>query len=447
MKKNDSVVIEITDMSTTGEGIGRADGYTLFVKGAVIGDTVEAVVTLARASYGFARTRKVIVSSPDRVKPACPKARECGGCTLQALSYEAQLKWKRSLVENSLLRIGGIQTAVEPAVGMDEPFHYRNKSQYPVGTSAEGKRITGFYAGKSHDIIDNRKCLISPENDSVILDTVLDFMDRNGIAAYDEKSGTGLVRHILIRKAFATGEIMVCLILNGRKLPEAERLTAELIKIEGVKSVCLNVNTKRTNVILGEEVIPLYGEPFITDRIGNLSFRISPLSFYQVNPVQTKKLYDAVREAAALTGKETVLDLYCGIGTIGLYLAPDAEKVIGVEIVPAAVKDAKENAERNGIGNAVFYEGAAEEMTADLPKADCIVLDPPRKGCEEKLLTAVLEKAPEKIIYVSCNPSTLARDLKILCAESYRPERVRPFDMFPQSSHVECVTLMSRAKE
>ena len=446
MKKNDSVKLEITDMSTNGEGIGHADGYTLFVKDAVIGDSVEAEVTLARTNYGFARTKKVLESSKDRVRPACPQARRCGGCTLQALAYEKQLSLKQSFVDNALERIGGFSIKTEPVVGMENPFRYRNKSQYPVGLSADGKLTAGFYAGKSHDIVDCRDCLLSSEEDAGILETVLSFMKENGISAYDEKTGRGLVRHVLVRRGFSTGEVMVCLILNGRKLPYSGKLTEKLLAMPGMKSICLNVNTKRSNVILGGEVIPLSGEPFITDRIGELSFRISPLSFYQVNPVQTKKLYDAVREFASLSGKETVLDLYCGIGTIGLYLASKAEKVFGVEIVPAAVEDARKNAELNGIGNASFTAGASEDIIRDLPKADCIVLDPPRKGCDEKLLRAVLDKKPDRLIYVSCNPATLARDMKILCEIDYSPEKIRPFDMFPQTTHVETVVLMSRVE-
>ncbi|MBQ0058656.1 MAG: 23S rRNA (uracil(1939)-C(5))-methyltransferase RlmD [Lachnospiraceae bacterium] len=442
--------LAITDMTTDGAGIGRTEeGYTLFVKGALPGDKVKARVTYCKKAYGFADTLDVTEASPDRIPARCPVADRCGGCTLQTYDYQAQLAFKRKEVENVLSRIGGIdvgcEVEVQDVIGMDEPFRYRNKSQYPVGRNTKGRIVCGFYESKSHHIIPIRECYLSPLEDRMIIAAVLDFLEIRGIEPYDETSGKGLLRHILIRKGFTTGEIMVCLIVNGRKFPGVEDL-AQMLKdlVPGVKSVCLNVNTKRNNVILGEEVISVLGDPFITDYIGDLSFRISPLSFYQVNPVQTKKLYDTVKEFAALTGNETVLDLYCGIGTIGLYLSDKAKEVYGVEIVPQAIKDAKENAERNGVKNAHFSVGASEDIFENLPKADLTVLDPPRKGCDEKLLRDLIEKGSDRIVYVSCNPSTLARDIKILKEGGYKLEAVRPCDMFPQTCHVETVVLMSK---
>ena len=444
MKCGDLVELKITDMSTNGEGIGHADGYTLFVAGALIGDEAQVRITHMKKSYGYGEVKKLLVFSPDRVKPLCPVSTKCGGCTLQNLSYEAQLRFKKSLVQNDLKRIGGLDAEVNDVLGMEEPFRYRNKSQYPVGKDRRGNPICGFYAGKSHDIVPMKDCVISREVNAVIIEKVLTFMKEEGIEPYDEKSGKGLVRHILIREGFATGEIMVCLIINGQNLPKKEMLAERLKAVPGVKSFCLNVNTKRNNVILGDKVLPVLGEPFIMDYIGDLSFRISPLSFYQVNPVQTKKLYDTAKRLADVQADEVVLDLYCGIGTIGLYLADKAKEVYGVEIVPQAVMDATENAGRNGIKNAHFQAGASEDIFRNLPHADVVMLDPPRKGCEESLLHELAQRAPKRIVYVSCNPSTLARDLKILTAEGYEVKEVQPVDMFPHSTHVETVVLMSR---
>ena len=444
MKNGDRAVLKITDMNTNGEGIGHIDGYTLFVSGALMGDEAEVRLTHTKKNYGFAEVKKLLAFSPDRVKPSCPVSTKCGGCTLQNLSYEAQLRFKKTLVENALKRIGGLDVPVRDVMGMDEPFRYRNKAQYPVGRDGKGRIICGFYARKSHDIVPIRDCVISREANAAIIDEILAFMQEKNIAPYDEKDGSGLVRHILIREGFVTGEIMVCLIINGEDFPDKAELAGRLAAYPEIKSICLNVNTRRSNVILGEKVIPVLGEPFITDYIGHLSFRISPLSFYQVNPVQTKKLYDTVRTLADAHENETLLDLYCGIGTIGLYLADRVKAVYGVEIIPQAIRDAEENAERNGISNAHFQVGASEDIFRDLPEADTVILDPPRKGCEESLLHELAARNPAKIVYVSCNPATLARDLKILAAEGYDIKAVQPVDMFPHTQHIESVALLTR---
>ena len=449
-KKNDLVTVKIEDMGHDGEGIGKAEGYTLFVKDAVIGDTVEAKVMKAKKNYGYARLMRVVEPSPYRVEPKCPCARACGGCQLQFLSYDKQLEFKKNKVQGNLERIGGFHNlTIDKVIGMEKPFRYRNKAQYPVGKNKDGEIITGFYAGRTHSIIPNRDCYLGAQVNQEILNEVLAYMEENHVEPYEEESGKGLVRHILIRNGFRTGEIMVCLIINGKSLPKAHRLIERLCTIEGMTSISLNVNTKRNNVILGEEVQVLWGQAYISDYIGDIKFEISPLSFYQVNPVQTEKLYGTALEYAGLTGKETVWDLYCGIGTISLFLAQKAKKVYGVEIVPPAIEDAKKNAEINGIENVEFYVGKAEEVLPEKYekegiKADVIVVDPPRKGCEPVVLETMLQMKPERIVYVSCDSATLARDLKVLCQEAYQVEKVAVCDMFGNSVHVETVVKLTR---
>lgn len=452
-KKNDMVTVEIKDMGHDGEGIGKAEGYTLFIKDAVIGDLVEAKVMKAGKNYGYARLMRVLKPSKDRVEPKCSCARACGGCQLQALSYEKQLEFKEKKVRGNLERIGGFSDLeIEKVIGMEHPWRYRNKAQYPVGKDKDGKIITGFYAGRTHSIIPNQDCLLGAEINETILEKVIAYMEENHVAPYDETTGRGLVRHVLIRCGYQTGEIMVCLIVNGRKLPAAEKLIDSLREIPGMTSISLNVNTKRNNVILGEEVINLWGQAFITDAIGEVKYQISPLSFYQVNPIQTEKLYETALEFAGLTGKETVWDLYCGIGTISLFLAKKAKQVYGVEIVPPAIADARKNAALNGIENAEFYVGKAEKVLPEKYEqegisADVIVVDPPRKGCDEAVLQTMLKMKPERIVYVSCDSATLARDLKRLCEEMYEVKRVAVCDMFPQGVHVETVVLMSKVQK
>lgn len=522
-KKNELVTVEITDIGTGGEGIGRADGYTLFVKGAVCGDVVRAKVLKAKKTYGYAKIESLLTPSPDRAEPVCPVAGRCGGCQLQQMSYAAQLQWKARKVRECLERIGGVSFAGEaeflPVLGMKEPAAYRNKAQFPVGRDRNGRIVTGFYAGHTHALVPCDRCAIQAPVNEVICKTVCSHMERYQIAPYDEVTHTGLVRHILTRVGAVTGEVLVCLILNGRELPEAEKL-AERLKaaVEGfdaacqknspgaqtqlqsqsqtqsqmqpqsqpqqqlqkdfdahgkngagigtetrtrtetraaltLKGVCLNVNCKKTNVILGEEILPVWGDTYLTDYIGAVSYRISPLSFYQVNPEQTKVLYEKVLEFAGLTGREIVWDLYCGIGTISLFLAASAKQVYGVEIVPQAIDDAKENALQNGIKNAEFFVGAAEDVlpakyreSGGSMRADVIVVDPPRKGCDERLLQTIVEMEPERLVYVSCDPATLARDVKYLGEQGYRVEKAQPVDMFPMTEHVETVCLLSNRK-
>ncbi len=562
-KKNDYVTVTIEDIGSDGEGIGKVDGFTLFVKDAVIGDTVEAKIMKAKKHYAYARLEKVVKPSPFRVEPKCAYHRQCGGCQIQSLSYEKQLEFKQQKIRNNLIRIGGfapeyVDERMEPIVGMDTPYNYRNKAQYPVGTDKDGNIVTGFYAGRTHSIISNTNCHLGVADNECILELILEHMRENHISAYDETTGEGLVRHILIRTGFTSGEIMVCLVMNknmtdmsqskmqnykgkmssanGKKMcvgvnrdaktgidsarevnllatgiygdsanqnnefiPNQGELLAKLAAVKGMTSVSVSINTEKTNVIMGKEIHTLWGSPAITDTIHvrdmkkegypftghTLTFKISPLSFYQVNPVQTEKLYSLALEYAGLTGQETVWDLYCGIGTISLFLADKAKQVYGVEIIPQAIEDAKENALRNNITNAEFFVGKAEEVlpkfyeemsrtrnagllapgqgakyesplvkalnkssetSVDMLHPDVIVVDPPRKGCDEVCLSTMLQMRPERIVYVSCDSATLARDLKILCDGGYEVKRIRGVDQFAQTVHCEVTTLLQRVK-
>lgn len=455
MQKNDELILKIEDMGVDGAGIGKADGMTFFVKDAVIGDVVRAKVMKLKKTYGYARLMELLEASPDRVEPKCPYYRQCGGCQIQALSYEKQLEFKERKVRNNLERIGGFsEIPMEPIVGMEEPYHYRNKAQFPVGTDKDGHIVTGFYAGRTHTIIPNRDCALGLPVNREILDLAIDFMEKYHVSAYDEKTGKGLVRHVLIRCGFTSKEKMVCLIINGKSLPHSEKLVEALRKIDGMTSISINCNTERTNVILGRKTVVLWGQEYITDQIGEISYEISPVSFYQVNPVQTEKLYGLALEYADLHGEENVWDLYCGIGTISLFLAQKAKKVYGVEIIPQAIENAKRNAVKNGIENAEFFVGKSEEVLPEFYEkeaaagrkahADVIVVDPPRKGCDEKLLETIVKMAPDRVVYVSCDSATLARDLKILCENGYELKRARAVDQFCHTVHTESVCLMER---
>jgi len=470
-QKNELLEVEITDIGNDGEGIGRYDGYTLFVKDAVIGDFVQARVTKPKKNYAYARLEKVLTPSPFRVEAPCPIHRQCGGCQIQALSYEKQLEFKQNKVRGNLIRLGSfapeeVDSVMEPIVGMEKAFRYRNKAQYPIGADKDGDPVAGFYAGRTHQIIPNTDCLLGDEKNREILQVILSYMKDNHVPAYDEMTGKGLVRHVLIRTGRDSGEIMVCLVINGKKLPAVQALLDGLSAIDGMTSVSYSINTENTNVIMGKVIVNLWGKEHITDSIRiyrpgltefdgrKVTFGISPLSFYQVNPEQTEKLYSLALEYAGLTGKENVWDLYCGIGTISLFLAGDAKQVYGVEIVPQAIEDAKKNAALNGITNAEFFVGKAEEvlpefyngaeLSEELRHPDVIVVDPPRKGCDEQCLATMLQMAPERIVYVSCDSATLARDLRILCDGGYELKRVRPVDQFGHTVHVETVCLLSK---
>ena len=456
-KKNDLITITIEDMGSDGEGIGKCQGYPIFVKDAMIGDVAEVKIMKAKKNYAYGKLEKVLKPSSFRVEPKCAFHRQCGGCQIQAMSYEKQLEWKENKIKNNLQRIGGfskelLDRVMEPIVGMEEPYHYRNKAQYPIGTDKEGKLIAGFYAGRTHSIVANTDCCLGPKENKIILEYILAFMEKYHIPAYNEQNGEGLVRHVLIRTGFATGEIMVCLVINGKCLPKSKEFVEGLRGLtleKKIVSISISPNTKNTNVIMGDRAETLWGKSYIEDYIGETKFRISPLSFYQVNPVQTEKLYGLALEYAGLTGRETVWDLYCGIGTISLFLAKKAKQVYGVEIVPQAIEDAKQNARINHIENAEFFVGKAEEI---LPKkyeeeriyADVIVVDPPRKGCDEACLNTMVRMQPERIVYVSCDSATLARDLKYLGENGYEVVRGRGVDQFGHSGHVETICLLSK---
>ncbi|MCD8222620.1 MAG: 23S rRNA (uracil(1939)-C(5))-methyltransferase RlmD [Clostridiales bacterium] len=554
-KKNDLIQLTIEDMSDTGDGIGKADGFTWFVKDTVIGDTIEAKVMKVKKTYGFAKLIRVLTPSAHRVAPECPVARQCGGCQLQAMSYESQLVYKENKVRNHLRRIGGLELAEDvfmPIIGMENPWRYRNKAQFPFGNNKEGRIVAGFYAGHTHSIIENEDCLVGTRENQAILRTIREYMEEYGIEPYDEITHTGLVRHVLIRKGFRTGELMVCLVINGgvkelkrkdvlvtrlkelfvsdfisgcacdfipdyvsdrvsdsasnrvpdfvpgqvsdsvssrisdfapnqvsdsvsgcvldpvanfvsdRNIHESEGDTGvsedqtgkvgQEVRQARVVSICCNINRERTNVIMGKETVNLLGPGYITDMIGTVSYRISPLSFYQVNPAQTERLYSTALSFAGLTGNEVVWDLYCGIGTISLFLAQKAKKVYGVEIIPQAIDDARANAVLNGIDNVEFFVGKAEEVLPEQYEknhvyADVIVVDPPRKGCDSICLETIVKMRPERVVYISCDSATLARDLKYLCGEGYEVRKVQVVDNFCLTVHVETVVLMSRVEK
>ena len=454
MKKDDLIDIIIEDIGSDGAGVGKADGFTLFVKDTIPGDRAKVKIMKMKKRYGYARLMELITPSPDRVQPPCPVAGQCGGCQIQAMAYEKQLAFKENKVKNNLQRIGGLNPdsfEMEPICGMEQPFGYRNKAQFPIGRDKNGKIVAGFYAGRTHSIIANTNCSLGVPQNEQILKKVMSWMETCHIEPYDETNGQGLVRHVLIRFGFTTKEIMVCLVINGRKLPKSRELSASLNEIPGMTSITANINMERTNVILGKDLILISGKPYIEDYIGDIKYQISPLSFFQVNPVQTRNLYGKALEYAGLTGNETVWDLYCGIGTISLFLARKAKKVYGVEIVPEAIADARNNAKINGIKNAEFYVGKAEEVLPEKYrtegiKADVIVIDPPRKGCDEALLDTIVKMQPQRVVYVSCDSATLARDLKYMKERGYEVEKGEAVDMFPMTVHVETVVLLSHKK-
>lgn len=465
-KKNDELTIEITDMDTEGNGIGHAKikgepetqkGYTLFVKDAVIGDKCKVKIMKAKKNYGYAKLLEVVRASRYRVEPACPVARQCGGCQLMSLSYKKQVELKENKIIRCLVGIGHMDEGEVLAkkdkfIAMKEPYFYRNKALFPVGKGRNGACKIGFYAGHTHTIIDCPGCYLQGPDmmkTKEIIEAVKKFVNLHGLSVYDEKTGTGLLRHVLVRSGFFTGEWMICLVINGVSFPGQELLIEEISQIEGVSSICLNYNMEETNVVMGEHTTLLWGNPYITDTIGETLYHISPVSFFQVNPKQTINLYRSILEYAQLTGKETVWDLYCGIGTISLFVARMAGWVYGVEINPQAIKDAKENADLNKIENVTFYAGAAQDFvpSADetmLPKPDVIIVDPPRKGCDIELLNTIVKAAPSRLVYVSCDPATLARDLEMLCNNGFKLEHFRGCDMFGMTGHVESVCLLSK---
>ena len=490
LQKNDLITLEITDLTEEGQGVGKKDGLVFFVKDSVMGDKVEARILKGKKNYAYAKVENLLEASPHRIAPLCPVAGKCGGCQLQHLSYEKELAWKEDRIAQSLIRIAGlspeeVESKKEGILG-GVLSRYRNKAQYPVQNRKEvysGKVADastslsalsmGFYGFHSHRIIETEDCLINSAENPLILNCIKDWAKKYKVSGYEEETGKGLLRHIFLRKGFSTGEILLCLVLNGKSLPHGKELWERLqdlsLSVEegeqvqgSIVGLCVNINEGRGNASLGRETRCLYGKDSIEDKIGELSFSISVPSFYQVNPVQTEKIYGKALEYAALTGEETVWDCYCGIGTISLFLAQKAKQVYGLEIVPEAIENAKKNAEKNGLRNTEFYVGAAEEV---LPKwveekkqelsakgADCgiedmvdvVSLDPPRKGCDEACLSAVLELSPKRIVYVSCDPGSLARDIKYLREGGYTLEKWGGIDNFPRTGHVETIALLQK---
>lgn len=443
VEKNKFYEMTITDIGTNGEGVGKINDFVVFVPEAITGDQLEVKILKVKKNLAYGKIEKILSPSPRRSEVTCEVAIKCGGCQLQHMSYEAQLEWKQSKVYNALTRIGGLKDIeVLPTLGMEAPAHYRNKAQYPI-RKENGKVQIGFYMSRTHKVVDWSTCGIQDKRCEQIIEIVRNFLEVNNISIYDEETHKGLVRHLMIKTGFYTGEVMVCLVVNGNELPHSDKLLEALHVVEGLTSVLLNINKAKTNVILGHEIKVLEGRDYIIDTIGDLKFKISALSFFQVNPEQTKVLYDKALEYAELEGNETVWDAYCGIGTISLFLAQKAKKVYGVEIVAPAIENARENAALNDIHNAEFFVGKAEEVIpeqyANGLTADTIVVDPPRKGCDQALLETLVKMNPKKIVYVSCDPATLGRDLGYLDQQGYKVEKVQPVDMFPHTTHVETV--------
>jgi len=435
---------EVIGLNHEGEGVGRVNGFTLFIAGTLPGEKVKVQVSGLKKQFGYGKLIEIIKASPSRIAAACPVYNECGGCQLQHLDYAAQLEAKRQQVIDNLERIGKLtDVVVHPAIGMEQPWRYRNKSHMPIGRSMEGGLVSGFYAQGTRRIVETDRCMISHEQNDEIVGAVKRIARELAISAYQPETGRGLLRHVITRVAYSTGEVMVVLVVNGEQIPHQNEFIQLLrMEIPNLTSICLNINTDPSSLVMGDKTIVLSGSETIRDTIGGIEFAISARSFYQVNPVQTERLYEKALEYAGLTGNEIVIDAYCGIGTISLFMAGHAQHVYGVEIVPDAVEDAKRNAQMNEIRNITFEAGKAEEV---LPlwrargiAADVIVVDPPRKGCDAKLLETIIAMQPQRVVYVSCNPSTLARDLRVLTDGGFRVVEAQPVDMFPQTSHVEC---------
>ncbi|WP_101773914.1 23S rRNA (uracil(1939)-C(5))-methyltransferase RlmD [Peptostreptococcus faecalis] len=450
LEKGKKYECEIVDIGKGGVGIGKHNGFTVFVDGALLGETVDVKITKSKKKYAEGVISKVKKKSIYRVDRLCSnKYINCGGCQTQELDYQKQLEIKTSQVREDIKRIGGLEgIKVHDTLGMDIPFRFRNKAQFPV-QRVDGKLKIGFYKKKSHDIIDIDKCVIQHDKNDIIIEIIRDFIESNNISVYDEKTGRGLIRHIVTKVGYTTNEVMVILVSTSENIPEMDKLVNELkSKVEGFKTLVININTKKTNVVMGYKNINIYGNGKIIDYIGKLKFEISPLSFFQVNPTQTEVLYNKALEYADLKRGDKVFDIYCGIGTISLFLAQKADIVYGVEIVEDAIKDAKINAELNKLKNTEFFVGKAEEVVPKLYKegvsANVVVVDPPRKGCEEEVLDTIVKMNPDRVVYVSCNPSTLARDLKYLDERGYKCSEIQPVDMFPHSVHVESVAVLTK---
>ena len=448
IKKNDDIVLDIENMTNEGSAVGHYNGIAVFVRGAVTGDRIIAHIIKTSKRYCIATVKDTVKRSPSRIKSDCAVSSKCGGCSFRDMTYDEELKFKKSRVEDAVKRIGHLDLPIDDVIGADKLDGYRNKAQYPVVIN-DGELTAGFYAYKSHRIIPCNSCRLQPPEFEKCIEAFAKWAEASGVTSYDEQSGKGLLRHIYLRKAVSSGELMACAVINGKTLPNEKMLIDELRAVEGVCSICKNVNTKNSNVILGDETQVIWGSETICDTLLGKKFEISPNSFYQVNHDQCEKLYAKAAEYAGLTGSETLVDLYCGAGTIGLTMADKAAKVIGIEIIPQAVRNAENNAKINDITNAEFICGDAEQGAAELEKRgitpDVVVLDPPRKGCSKELLCTVSRMSPKRIVYVSCDPATLARDLEILASLGYKAEIITPVDMFPRTPHVESVCKLDLA--
>ena len=450
LSKNKEYIVDIVDIGQGGVGIGKYEGFTVFVDGGLVQDKIKVKITKSKKNYAVGDIVEIIEKSPFRVERKCSESlRQCGGCQIQELDYQKQLDVKTNEVKQVIGGIGGMEDVViRDTLGMEDPFRYRNKAQFPI-QKKDNMPVIGFYKKKSHDLISTDECIIQHEVNDKIIKIIKTYIRAYNVSIYDEKTHKGLLRHLVTKVGFTTGEVMIVLVANGKKLPYLKELASVLKEnIPGFKTLVVNVNTQKTNVILGKENIVAYGDGMIRDYIGELVFEISPLSFFQVNPLQTEVLYNKALEYANLGENDTVFDIYCGIGTISLFLAQKAKKVYGIEIVEDAIKDAKRNAKINNMDNVEFYVGKAEEVVPKMYKegkrANVVVVDPPRKGCDEKVLDTIVSMEPDRVVYVSCNPSTLARDLAYLNERGYKCHEIEPVDMFPHSVHVENVAWLSR---
>ena len=452
LSKNKEYIVDIVDIGQGGVGIGKYEGFTVFVDGGLVQDKIKVKITKTKKNYAVGDIVEIIEKSPFRVERKCSESlRQCGGCQIQELDYQKQLDVKTNEVKQVISRIGKLDDVViHDTLGMEHPFRYRNKAQFPI-QKKDNMPVIGFYKKKSHDLISTDECIIQHEVNDKIIKIIKTYIRAYNVSIYDEKTHKGLLRHLVTKVGFTTGEVMIVLVANGKKLPYLKELASVLKEnIPGFKTLVVNVNTQKTNVILGKENIVAYGDGMIRDYIGELVFEISPLSFFQVNPLQTEVLYNKALEYANLGENDTVFDIYCGIGTISLFLAQKAKKVYGIEIVEDAIKDAKRNAKINNMDNVEFYVGKAEEVVPKMYKegkrANVVVVDPPRKGCDEKVLDTIVSMEPDRVVYVSCNPSTLARDLAYLNERGYKCHEIQPVDMFPHSVHVENVAWLSKEK-
>lgn len=449
-KKNDIVKVTVKDITLDGKGVCKVsdDDPVIFVSGSAIGDVLEVKILKVLKHFAFGKIERIIIPSADRCENGCSIFEKCGGCVFRHISYDCESELKECVVSDAISKIAKINDInISPILSARSVDRYRNKAIFPI-RKIKGKVKFGFFALNSHRVVPCDDCVLHPKEFFDILTAVARWIEEMGVSVYDEQTHTGLVRNVYIRKGFATGEIMVCIVINGRKLPHASDLVMKLTSLDvNIKSIVLNYNTKKTNVVLGDKCETIFGQDYIEDKLCGLKFHISPKSFYQVNHDQTEVLYDVVKRFADVGQDQTVLDLYCGIGTIGLTLADSCEKLIGVEVIPESIENAKVNARLNGIKNAEFICADAADFIEKMQKVDVIILDPPRKGCAKDVLLTIADKGIEKIVYVSCNPATLARDIAILHDRGYELKELQPVDMFPRTGHVETVVLMSRIKD